>query len=529
VSNPLSASGAPQAAAAQRAGPDAVLRSRFGLASFRTGQREIIASVTSGQDTLAILPTGGGKSLCYQLPAVAADALVIVISPLISLMRDQVAALHALGIPAGCIHSGQSAADKRAVFAALEAPGAFVLYISPERAQKPGFARWLAGRRPLLFAIDEAHCVSQWGHDFRPDYSRLSLLRELRPEVPILALTATATPLVVEDLIGALRLREPTRHIHGFYRPNLYYQVVACRNEADKDASLVQALRQTPAGRVIVYCGTRQSSENVAEQLSHGFPGVGYYHAGLAAEERTRIQDDFAAGRLRILTATNAFGMGIDHPDIRLIVHYQLPGTLEAYYQEVGRAGRDGQPATCLLLYAKKDKGLQSYFIRESDAPPLVIRQRWAALEAMLGYSENAICRHATILDYFRDAQRIQRCGHCDVCDPASPRAVRAKLSGRAPRPPRPLRAARRRLEEAAAGPFDAAEEVLVGRLRAWRQAYASSNDVPAFVVMHDKTLRALARLRPANRAELLAVHGIGQSKVERFGDELLAAIRTEK
>jgi len=511
-----------------QADPQAVLQGRFGLSAFRTGQREIIASVLGGRDTLAILPTGGGKSLCYQLPAVAADALVIVISPLISLMRDQVSALHALGIPAGCIHSGQAVADKRAVFAELQAGGCYVLYLSPERAQKPGFARWLSARQPLLFAIDEAHCVSQWGHDFRPDYMRLALLREMRPEVPILALTATATPPVVADMSRTLRLREPERHIHGFYRPNLYCQVVPCRDEPDKLAYLVQALRQVRAGRVIVYCGTRKSSEEVAAELEHGFPGVAYYHAGLPPEERTRIQEDFAAGRLRILTATNAFGMGIDHPDVRLVVHYQMPGTLEAYYQEMGRAGRDGLPATCLLFHAKRDKGLQNYFIRESGAPPEIIRQRWVQLDAMIAYCESATCRHAGILAYFRDAQRVDRCGHCDVCNPAAAQAIAeppGRRSPRAPRAPRAPRERRRRADEAAAQPMTVDQIALADRIRAWRQDWAKANDVPAFLVFSDKTLRALVGQRPASLAELRAVFGIGSRKIEQFGHALLEVL----
>lgn len=512
----------PPAAAAIPADAQTLLQARFGLPAFRKGQREIIAGVLEGRDTLAIMPTGGGKSLCYQLPAVVRDALVIVISPLISLMRDQVASLRALGIPSGCIHSDQDEADKRAVFRAMQAGGAFVLYLSPERAQKPGFARWLAERRPLLFAVDEAHCVSQWGHDFRPDYQRLEILREIRPEVPILALTATATPQVVEDISRALRMREPGRHIHGFYRPNLYYQIEACRTEAERDQWLSQALRQTPTGRVIVYCGTRRASEEVAAHLAGEFSAVGHYHAGMAAEERTRIQEDFAAGRLRILTATNAFGMGIDHPDVRLVVHYQLPGTLEAYYQEVGRAGRDGKPATCLLLHAKRDKGLQTYFIRQSEAPQDVIRRRWAALDTLLAYTESETCRHAGILTYFRDDQRLERCGHCDVCDPSSPRAAQAPPRQRA------LRQPRRRKEGAPDAPLTPAQAARAERLRAWRAAWAKANDVPAFLVFPDKTLRALALARPATTGALLAVPGIGPHKADQFGAALLEVLAAE-
>jgi ATP-dependent DNA helicase RecQ len=299
-----------------------------------------------------------------------------------------------------------------------------------------------------------------------------------------------------------------------------------CRTEADKAAFLAQALRQVESGRAIVYCGTRQSSEDVAAELQRDFAGVGFYHAGLPPDERTRVQEEFSAGRLRILTATNAFGMGIDHPDVRLVVHHQLPGTLEAYYQEMGRAGRDGLPATCLLLYAKRDKSLQTYFIRESLAPAPVIRNRWAALDAMIAYAESETCRHAGILAYFRDAQRVDRCGHCDVCDPEARQAIPDPVRRLAPRAPR---ASRRRREDAADLPLTLDQKALADRIRAWRHDWAKANDVPAFLVFSDKTLRALAGQRPTSPAALRAVHGIGPRKIEQFGGALLDVLGAEK
>lgn len=505
--------------------PISTLRKRFGLQAFRKGQWEILNSVLAGQDTLAIMPTGGGKSLCYQLPALVKDGLVLVVSPLISLMNDQVAALRKLGIPAGCIHSGQSQSEKKAIFAEIETSPSFLLYLSPERVQKAGFAGWIGKQKLTLFAIDEAHCISIWGHDFRRDYSRLELLRQLRPDVPMLALTATATPQVITDVSTRLNLRNPQKHIHGFYRPNLYYQVVACEDETHKLVILRQALRQNPVGRVIVYCGTRKGCEELAGWLAPDFPGTGYYHAGLSAEQRSGIQQDFAEGRIRILTATNAFGMGIDHPDVRLVVHFQIPGNLESYYQEIGRAGRDGEDSTCLLLYLRKDKGLQSYFIRESDAPPEVIRHRWNALNTMIQYAEGGECRHEEILAYFHDVQRIHGCGHCDICAPASTRAI--QVAGLAKKPQRAKRQRRSSRNAMLDAPLKPHVQHRMEVLRAWRKAYARENDIAAFMVFSNKTLNDICLRNPRTRDELLEVYGMGGRKIERFGNELLGELST--
>ena len=501
---------------------ESILSDKFGLPSFRKGQLEILQSVLKAQDVLAVLPTGGGKSLCYQLPAVVKGELVIVISPLISLMKDQVSGLKRRGIPAGCLHSGQSEDEKRQVFAQIGAGGPFVLYLSPERVQKEGFQRWIMGRKIALFAVDEAHCVSQWGHDFRQEYAQLKVLKALRPDVPVLALTASATPLVLADIARALGLQKPARHVHGFYRPNLYFQVESCEDEDTKFELLKSAIAQFPEGRVIVYCGTRKVTEQVAQELTNaGFEGVNRYHAGLASDERSRVQADYEKGKDRILVATNAFGMGIDHPNVRLVVHFNMPGNIDSLYQEMGRAGRDGLPSTCLMLYTPKDKGLQSFFITSSEAPPEIKRSRWNTLNALTDYAEGGECRHGEILTYYQDSQRIRSCGHCDSCAPESERKV--KRPAKAPSLAARLR--KKKKTESFEGPWSREDQMRFELLKDWRKAKALELDVPAFVIFSDKTLRQIAQKNPQSSGDLVGTYGLGEVKIERFGGDLLKAL----
>ncbi len=401
-----------------------LLQKVFKLPDFRLGQKEIITHVLQGHDLLAVLPTGGGKSLCYQLTALYKQQLVIVVSPLIALMRDQVASLQRLGIPSGCLYSGQDLLEKRAIFRAIQQKGPFVLYLSPERTQKEGFAKWIVDQSVGLFAIDEAHCISQWGHDFREEYHKLGILKELRPDVTTLALTASATPIVLADITKSLKMNSPLATIQGFYRPNLFYQVENCMDEDDKNLLLQKAIRKFPNGRILVYCGTRKATEEVASFLAHYFPKVGYYHAGLEAALRTSIQQSYLSGNIRILVATNAFGMGIDQPDVRLVVHYNIPSDIDSLYQQMGRAGRDQKDSTCLVLFSKKDKGLQTFFIDSSEGSRALKNKRWRSLDALLTYAEEWYCRHSYILNYFNDSRRLTKCGHCDVCEPHSDRKI---------------------------------------------------------------------------------------------------------
>lgn len=500
-----------------------ILKTRFGYNTFREGQLDVIESVLAKRDALAVMPTGGGKSLCYQIPALTKNGLVIVISPLIALMRDQVQALKRMGIPAGAVHSGQEQSEKREVFNLMNSSDNFILYVSPERVQSEGFRVWLRAQRRLnLIAVDEAHCVSQWGPDFRQDYHKLNLLRGLCPLVPILALTATATPPVLADITRQLGLKNPAQHVYGFYRKNLYYQVETCADNGEKMAWLRQSLRQFPEGRVLIYCGTRKQSSELVTELKGEFDSIDYYHAGRTSDRRSKIQTDFGDGTTRILAATNAFGMGIDHPDVRLVVHFQMPANLESLYQEMGRAGRDGKDSTCLLLFSKKDKGLQTYFIEQSEAPRDVVSSKWRALETISQYIEVSECRHAGILTYFRDPQRMTRCGHCDVCDPESARKISTPTSGIEILAPKKKKA-KKAVETA---PLSDKEQLIYDELKTWRRSYAEEHDIAAFIVFSNKTLEDLVRKKPQSVDELGQVYGFGPNKVEQLGEEVLAKLK---
>lgn len=356
-------------AADRAADPEQTLHDRFGLQQFRPGQREVIDAVLGGRDVLCVMPTGGGKSLCYQLPALLLDGLTLVVSPLIALMKDQVDGLHARGLRATLINSTLDPSEQHARLMEAEAGRYDLLYIAPERFRSHRFVETIARMRPRLLAIDEAHCISEWGHDFRPDYARLGLARRKMGMPPCIALTATATDLVRRDIADQLDLRDPEQVVTGFDRPNLSYAVVNARRDADKFDELTTLLQRT-RGSVVIYASSRKRCEAIGEFVKFDLRrSVVVYHAGLDRELRHAAQETFMSGDVDVIVATNAFGMGVDKPDIRAVVHFNMPGTLEAYYQEAGRAGRDGLPAECLLLYAQGDRKLQQLFI-ENEYPP---------------------------------------------------------------------------------------------------------------------------------------------------------------
>ncbi|HZN58433.1 MAG TPA: ATP-dependent DNA helicase RecQ [Planctomycetota bacterium] len=375
----------------------------FGYASFRPGQEDAIAAVANGQDALVVMPTGSGKSLCYQVPALVLDGVTVVVSPLIALMKDQVDALKIRGVPVTFVNSSIDLDEQWARLAGLERGDYRIVYVAPERFRSRAFRAALANVRVALLAVDEAHCISQWGHDFRPDYRRLKEIRRQLEGVPAIALTATATPEVREDIERELAMRSPVRVVTGFDRPNLALHVLRPRSRADKRETLARLVRDAnaraladgaspPAG--IAYAGTRRRAEDVAELIRTAPEGAPIpchaYHAGLEAETRRQIQEDFMEGRLPWVAATNAFGMGVDKSDIRLVVHCELPGSLEAYYQEVGRAGRDGSPADCILLFSDGDRRLQEFFIEGANPSRETIE---AVYSFLFSVGENPIFR----------------------------------------------------------------------------------------------------------------------------------------
>jgi ATP-dependent DNA helicase RecQ len=429
------------------------LRTHFGHPGFRPGQAQIVEAVLRGRDVLAVMPTGSGKSLGYQLPAVMLSGTTIVVSPLISLMKDQVDELNRRGIPSGALHSMLSADSRREVLGAARAGALRLLYVAPERFASEQFLQLLGELSVARFVVDEAHCVSEWGHDFRPDYRRLRAAAALcrasdRPSgrAPIAALTATATAEVRDDVIALLGLEEAEVLVAGFDRPNIYLRVERVYDEEDKNERLPGLVR---GRRALVYAATRKTTEAAAACLQASGVQADAYHAGLKDAERTRVQDAFAAGSLPVVCATNAFGMGIDRPDVDAVVHYAIPGSVEAYYQEIGRAGRDGRPATATLLWDQGDVATREFLIdsprrnkpghgetavEAGDAARRKALER-RKLRRMIEYADTPACLRATILRYFGDPAAREPCGSCGACRPGAIDAyehelVRKILSG---------------------------------------------------------------------------------------------------
>jgi RecQ family ATP-dependent DNA helicase len=667
-----------------------VLQSVFGFAGFRANQEEVCRAAIEGRDLLLVMPTGAGKSLCYQLPAIALGGTALVISPLIALMEDQVAKLWSLGLRVARIHSGLDRGVSRQACVDYLRGVLDFLFIAPERLRVPGFPEMLAKRRLALIAIDEAHCISQWGHDFRPDYRMLGqylpALRNGLGAAPVLALTATATPAVQKDIVSQLGMHEPELFVHGFRRNNLAIEVVEMP-VPERSLAICKLLSDRKRRPAIVYATSRKQSERLAEELSARMPAAAY-HAGLDADTRERVQSAFQEGELEVVVATIAFGMGIDKADIRTIIHAGLPSTLEGYYQEIGRAGRDGAASRTYLMHSYADQRTQDFFLNRDYPPTDQLQQVFRALgeeaepvdelraksrlsdeefdkalekleihggarvdfggnvaaggpgwkktyavqaqfraeqiDKVLRYTESSECRMAALVRHFGDVEDASRpCGMCDVCDPAGAvlrmfrrasgaerqmaqriidelRPVDYKATGTLQRGIDPTERLSRdefgalldamvrarliamedaeyekdgevrrfrkvrltetgleiranttiellvsdgvveefavsttapRREKRASGGEHAIEtqvslsaegEALAARLREWRTGEAKRLRVPAYCVLHDRTLTAVASARPRNPRELIAIEGIGQAKVDKFGAAIL-------
>lgn len=587
--------------------PDEILHRVFGFPAFRGLQEAAIGHVMEGGDALVLMPTGGGKSLCYQIPAICRPGPGIVVSPLIALMDDQVAALRQAGVAAGAWHSERDGADARATSRALEEGRLDLLYVSPERLLMEGTRERIARAGPALIAIDEAHCVSQWGHEFRPEYRQLRELWPGFPGVPRIALTATADRRTQGDILAALDIEGARVFAASFHRENL---VLGAQGKDAEQAQLLAFLRRHTGEAGIVYCGTRARTERTAASLvAKGIDAVAF-HAGLDPEVKRAAARRFRAGEPVVVVATIAFGMGIDRPDVRFVVHLDMPDSPEAYYQQIGRAGRDGAEAETLLLYGAEDVARARSFHAASVAPPAQKAAMRTRLEAMIALTESPACRTRALLACFGETLEGD-CGHCDNCRGApsledATEDARKLLSAvhrtggrfgaahlaavlRGEASEAVLRHAHDRLSvfgigadrsvgywralvrhlvvlgalDVAAGDYptlslavDAARPILRGErnvamraewkkaprpmragkpaadatpaftaLRAWRLAAARAQGVPPYVIFHDSVLADIAASRPATLGELAAIKGVGQSKLARYGEELLAAL----
>ncbi len=498
------------------------LLAQLGYEHWRPGQREAVEAALEGRDSLIVMPTGGGKSLCYQLPGLAGEDLTIVVSPLIALMRDQWQRLTAAGQPVAMISSGMSEAEARAALDQVRGGAARIVYCSPERFASNVFLDALAQRRIDLIAVDEAHCVSEWGHDFRPDYLRLPQIADRLGRPTVMACTATATKPVAAEIASRFGMRDPLQVRSGFDRPNLSFDVVPLEGTGSKARrqALLEAGLADPANRpAIVYCGTRRDTDEVAAALRDAGRAALAYHAGMEAEERSLTQQRFMDGEVEAIVATNAFGMGVDKADVRSVWHMAIPTSVEAYYQEAGRAGRDGLGARAVLLAMKADLGrLVRFNQQRAGDPELAIAHErgWRAYHAIKAFIYGERCRRRALLDHFGDRAAgapLERC--CDVCDPQSwlpdPETIAVR---------RPKRAGR---STAPAAELSSSDAPLFEALKAWRLTAAAGK--PAFTVAHNSTLEAIAAARPRDPGALQEIRGIGPSFVSKHAAEVLAIV----
>jgi ATP-dependent DNA helicase RecQ len=515
----------------------AALRQYWGYEAFRPRQEEIVRSLLEGHDTCVIMPTGGGKSLCYQLPAaLLPQRTAIVISPLIALMQDQVAQLSLMGISAAFLNSTLSGSEQAGIIKEARAGAYRLLYLSPERLARQDTLDWLRAMPISFFVIDEAHCISEWGHEFRPEYRQMNTLRRNFADAPIAAFTASATQRVRHDIIAQLQLRTPDRYIASFHRPNLHYLVKQCKAKEQR-ALLLQALAKHEGSTVIIYASTiKRVEETVALLKREGISALAY-HGQMDSALRRENQEKWTSDEVPVLVGTNAFGLGINKAAVRAVIHLALPKSIEQYYQEAGRAGRDGLESECLLLWSWQDTILLKHFAEKMEDEEEGKRALDRCRE-VTNFADRRECRHNAICRHFGETKSWKSCGACDVCL-GLPEWMMAAAEG--PVAARPTRAMKLALGGEAATahrlksvpPKSAPREsvapavdlALRDYLREWRREMARQQKTPAFIVMHDTTLDALCLRRPRTLAELRGVSGIGEKKLEMYGREILEAL----